>query len=207
MYLIGAEAGPIKIGHATNVKTRLHSLQIGNWQQLDVLHTVTVPLFTAKGAEAALHKRFASHRVRGEWFAAPLSLLKPALDAIAIAAQDADAANDTFHENACVRLTQDPRATWGTLTEYRNTANNLLAKKYIQGVNAALLEAVGPVAYSVFLAVIVERRDLSRTVFAKPHLARQAERSLVVALDGLVNIWRRTTTHRLGLDVSRRLVA
>lgn len=207
VYLIGADAGPIKIGHASNLKTRLHSLQIGNWEPLSVLHSVTVPLFTAQGAEAAMHKRFADYRVRGEWFSAPLAMLKPALDAIAHEAQAADAANDTFHENACVRLTKEPRITWDVLTDYRNTANNLLSKKYIEGVHAALLKEVGQVSYAVFLAVVVHRRDLARTVFAKPHLARQAERSLVVALDGLVNIWGRTRQQRLGLDVSRRLVA
>lgn len=207
VYLIGPEEGPIKIGHASNLKTRLHQLQIGNWQSLEVLHSVTVPLFTAKGAEAALHRQFAEYRVRGEWFAAPLPVLKAGLEGIAIAAQEAAAANDTFHENSCTRLTADPQATWGVLSAYRNTANNLLAKRYIEGVNAALLKEVGQVAYTVFLTVIVERRDLSRTFYTKPHLARQAERSLVVALDALVNIWRQTSTQRLGLDVSRRMVA
>ncbi|RYG87375.1 MAG: GIY-YIG nuclease family protein [Alphaproteobacteria bacterium] len=207
VYLIGPKAGPIKIGHAANVKTRLHSLQIGNWEPISILHSVTVPLFTAAAAEAALHKRFADYRVRGEWFSAPLEMLKAALENIAHEAQDADAANDTFHENACVRLTQDPRATWDVLSAYRETANNLLAKGYIEGVNAALMKEAGQVPYAVFLAVVVHRRDIARSVYDKPHLARQAERSLVIALDALVNIWRRTHQQRLGVDVSRRFVA
>lgn len=207
VYLIGAEEGPIKIGHASNLKTRLHSLQIGNWQPLSILHSVSVPLFTAAGAEAVMHKRFAEHRVRGEWFNVPLQVLRQALDGVAQSAQAADAANDTFHENACVRLTKDPRATWQALSEYRHVSNNLLAKRYIEGVNAALLSEIGQVAYAVFLAVIVHQRDLSRTVFTKPHLARQAERSLVVAMDALTHIWRLSSAQRQALDVSRRLAA
>ena len=56
--------GPIKIGIARNVKTRIDTLQIGNHERLTVLHA-------SKGDqadEARLHRLLRAHRIRGEWF-------------------------------------------------------------------------------------------------------------------------------------------
>lgn len=59
-------SGPIKIGFTTDggLRKRLRSLQIGNHELLRVLKTVCGD----HAEERALHSRFASSRIRGEWF-------------------------------------------------------------------------------------------------------------------------------------------
>lgn len=56
--------GPVKIGCATNPKTRLLQLQTASSNALIILHTI-------KGnikLERELHAKFASDRIHGEWF-------------------------------------------------------------------------------------------------------------------------------------------
>lgn len=66
VYFIRAgENGPIKIGITTDVPSRLSSLQTSHAETLVVM--TTTPGGTA--LEYELHKRFAHHRLRGEWFA------------------------------------------------------------------------------------------------------------------------------------------
>lgn len=60
----------IKIGKATNPKTRLNELQVGNPSHLELLAACEVELKNAKLAEQELHERFEPFRVRGEWFKA-----------------------------------------------------------------------------------------------------------------------------------------
>lgn len=65
IYFIEAgDVGPIKIGIATDVSTRLKSLQATNPTPLRVLAAVAG---TMKD-ERDLHRRFASERLNGEWF-------------------------------------------------------------------------------------------------------------------------------------------
>jgi hypothetical protein len=65
VYFIQAESGgPIKIGHSDDPTLRLKSLQTAHPYRLVLL--LSVPAST--GTEAALHKRFATYRLRGEWF-------------------------------------------------------------------------------------------------------------------------------------------
>ena len=54
-------ADTVKIGCARNVQARLAQLQISNANQLVLLGTTLEP-------EASVHARFATHRLRGEWF-------------------------------------------------------------------------------------------------------------------------------------------
>jgi hypothetical protein len=56
--------GPIKIGCAHDVIARLIDLQIGNHCELRLLTT----MWGGSNQEAALHRRFAEHSRRGEWF-------------------------------------------------------------------------------------------------------------------------------------------
>lgn len=56
--------GPIKIGCALNVRSRVRALQEWNPVPLRLLGYCHGHL----NHERALHKRFAEHRVRGEWF-------------------------------------------------------------------------------------------------------------------------------------------
>jgi Meiotically up-regulated gene 113 len=58
------KSGPIKIGTARDVWTRLASLQTGSAATLHLLGVVPGGL----ADEKVLHQRFARHRIRGEWF-------------------------------------------------------------------------------------------------------------------------------------------
>ena len=67
IYFIQAETGkgPVKIGKANDVQSRLGSIQTGHPEKLTVVHTIEgVPI----QVEQDLHKRFEAYRVRGEWF-------------------------------------------------------------------------------------------------------------------------------------------
>ncbi len=74
VYFVQAgEGGPIKIGVASNVRERLQTLQTGSavvLRLLGVAYDATAP------EEAALHERFAAHRIRGEWFRPAADLLE-----------------------------------------------------------------------------------------------------------------------------------
>lgn len=60
------EDGPIKIGVSTvrAFQERLHALQIGNPRRLHVRRLV----LGSHGLERLLHKRYAEHKIHGEWF-------------------------------------------------------------------------------------------------------------------------------------------
>lgn len=65
VYFIQAESGgPIKIGKAVDPWQRLSQLQTGRHEKLHVLAVMPGGL----DAEKQLHKKFAAHRVMGEWF-------------------------------------------------------------------------------------------------------------------------------------------
>ncbi len=57
--------GAVKVGYAKNPTMRLKTLQTGTPGEYRLL--LVVP--GEKDLEAALHRRFAQHRVQGEWFA------------------------------------------------------------------------------------------------------------------------------------------
>jgi hypothetical protein len=65
VYLVRlGPAGQVKIGFASNITSRLVVMQVAAPEKLVLLRI----LDGGKELEAALHSRFASHRVRGEWF-------------------------------------------------------------------------------------------------------------------------------------------
>lgn len=65
IYVVRAgEHGPVKIGFTKDVASRLVKMQADNHERLTILG-----VFTGGAAEElALHRRFAGHRLRGEWF-------------------------------------------------------------------------------------------------------------------------------------------
>lgn len=66
VYFIQAiDGGPVKIGHAASIASRLKSLQTGSPVLLRVLATIPG---AGQAGEAALHKRFVRSRSHGEWF-------------------------------------------------------------------------------------------------------------------------------------------
>jgi hypothetical protein len=75
IYFIQCNApdGPIKIGHAYNVESRLSNLQMGCPFRLTLLARCVVT--DAIAIEQHLHRLFWHQRIRGEWFAASPTLL------------------------------------------------------------------------------------------------------------------------------------
>lgn len=65
VYFIQPEGEPaVKIGITSNVPARLSALQMAHHRPLNV-----IGIMPGGGREeAALHARFAAHRLRGEWF-------------------------------------------------------------------------------------------------------------------------------------------
>lgn len=69
VYFIRDGLGHIKIGVATNVKTRIAQLQTANPMKLDYyygMHVKTVD--DAYEIERELHSKFSKDRLMGEWF-------------------------------------------------------------------------------------------------------------------------------------------
>ena len=68
VYFIKDEStGFVKIGYSDKPNKRLKSLQTSSANKLTLVHAVEGD----KALESALHTRFATHRVRGEWFSLP----------------------------------------------------------------------------------------------------------------------------------------
>ena len=65
----GSKKGPVKIGYANNVETRMAELQIGCPFTLSILFTIEARgLRHAQMMEAWFHDRWHRRRIRGEWF-------------------------------------------------------------------------------------------------------------------------------------------
>ncbi len=65
IYCIGERPGAaVKVGYAVDPQTRLVLLQCGNPAQLEILGVISGD----RALEATLHSRFATLRIRGEWF-------------------------------------------------------------------------------------------------------------------------------------------
>lgn len=72
VYFIGWEDGPVKIGHAQDVRHRLHQIQAHCPFDLGILATRE----GGRDLEAFYHQRFAGCRMRGEWFARGHDLMR-----------------------------------------------------------------------------------------------------------------------------------
>lgn len=64
VYFVGSDLGPIKIGMAEDVQKRLASIQACSPSPLTLLATCGGGI----KQERIYHKRFATHRLHGEWF-------------------------------------------------------------------------------------------------------------------------------------------
>ena len=65
IYFIHQQNEYVKIGYTNqSVKTRMQALQVGNPILLSIYTVIEGDL----DAEAALHKRFKRHHIRGEWY-------------------------------------------------------------------------------------------------------------------------------------------
>lgn len=188
VYLIGPAEGPYKIGHATSVRTRLGSLQCGNWQELFIHHTVTIQANLAPVVEAELHDKFAADRIRGEWFDVDLTRAKESLEIMAAAYAILRENSDRFTPRSCYHLTKDPMSAYQCVSYYKNRMNQHDGKAEIEHLNAAILRRAGQAALLIFTTVFVQGKDVRGTLCRNPGMARQAERSLVQAMNALVDI-------------------
>ena len=71
VYFVQDVLGNIKIGYATNVRSRLANLQTANSAPLQLLGYITGD----KSKEAELHREFSDARIAGEWFRPTESLM------------------------------------------------------------------------------------------------------------------------------------
>lgn len=68
LYVIGSDAGPQKIGIASNVKSRLGGLQTSSHLRLALVSKEPIEPENARLAEARAHSLLAKSRLVGEWF-------------------------------------------------------------------------------------------------------------------------------------------
>lgn len=67
IYFIQSEiGGPIKIGKAHDVRSRIEEFQKGCPFELKILHILKN---VSSSIEGKLHKKYKNYRIRGEWFA------------------------------------------------------------------------------------------------------------------------------------------
>lgn len=69
VYIVQSESGAVKIGISNNVRARLRELQVGNHEALSLAYSLRVAdKETALLLESALHARYPTQKLRGEWF-------------------------------------------------------------------------------------------------------------------------------------------
>ena len=72
-YIQAGKRGPIKIGVARNVESRLDNLQTGNHEELRIISKVVCEsMEAAYHMEKILHMNYKKHHIRGEWFKAKI---------------------------------------------------------------------------------------------------------------------------------------
>jgi hypothetical protein len=69
LYIVSeTPEGPCKIGYATRLYHRLHSIQTGNSRQVTMASVWDCAERPIKQCERMLHQRFHRQAIRGEWF-------------------------------------------------------------------------------------------------------------------------------------------
>lgn len=77
VYFIQAgDDGPIKIGYTENLPARIKQLQTGQPQRMRVLRSMSGD----RALETFLHRKFAAHRMAGEWFHPHRDILRYIID-------------------------------------------------------------------------------------------------------------------------------
>jgi len=185
VYVIAPESGrPVKIGHGGTAKSRLGQLQIGNWQELKIAHEQPVPAAMAQALEKAAHVEFAGRRLRGEWFDVPAEAARIFLSETAARWIDERQAGDDFGLTECLHLCDEPRAAYAAITRFRGEPSQRAGS-----ISARLLKKAGVASHVLFTQVVTERRDISGIVRNDSRLAKQAEATMVKALNALVSVY------------------
>lgn len=86
----GEAGGPIKIGVTQDVDQRLSRLQVGCPIELTLLASIYVD--DGEKLEADLHRRFATSRIRGEWFEGTYAVRSAAMQVAKLASRQSDQA-------------------------------------------------------------------------------------------------------------------
>jgi hypothetical protein len=188
LYVIGVTKNPVKVGMADNVPSRLAILQIGCPDELVVHHTVAVAWELAPGIEAAVHRKLAKHRRRGEWFDIEAShavtvLHEEVRRRNGLAMRGAKRRGDVFDE---LRV-QFGLSDWAeaAVADYRLVLNTPGGKPDIERRNAIVADAVGLTGLVTFQAVIVQRASIEATFYREPGAERRAKEVLAKALQAL----------------------
>lgn len=85
VYFLGGPCGHIKIGFASDIRSRMRELQVGNPEEL----TLYAYWPGTMADEALAHKRFYLSRIRGEWFSRSGDLIRTVMSLQAAAARRA----------------------------------------------------------------------------------------------------------------------
>lgn len=95
IYVIASEAGPVKIGIATDVQSRLSALKTASPWPLSLAAAVEVESGSAELLERSSHEALASFRMAGEWFSCSASeaieAVRNAADSLGLDVKDYDA--------------------------------------------------------------------------------------------------------------------
>lgn len=151
LYVVGPRGGDVvKIGRAQDVRSRLSGLQIGQWQEIEILETVSLPWRAVKAAEALTHKRLATDRLRGEWFkVSPERAAGVALHAATQCTLDRGMKNRfDLCNHFC--MAKSPALAIEALSAYRTA----MLRGQTGQINRALLDHIGMAAYGVFRQII-----------------------------------------------------
>lgn len=190
IYVIGPRGGEaVKVGRAADVVARRTSLQIGHWQDLEILDTVTVPWRAAKAAEALTHKRLGADAVRGEWF--KVSPERAVSVAMLAACQATEARGKRNRLDLCnhICLAKSPRLALEALSAYRTA----MLRGQTTKVNRALFDHIGATAYGLFRQIVEDGpavkdgNQLYSEMTSDFRLVETAERGFVKALDFLID--------------------
>lgn len=193
IYIVGTPDGPVKIGHAANLKSRLTSLQIGCPDKLVIHATVKVPGHLAQSIETAVHRRLEAKHRRGEWF----DVHKDEAEAIAREIAKAYCEDnqvlarrygDTFEQIESL-YPIDPTAR-KALVQYLDRNTTPHGRKEIARADAYMIRVCGPATFTLFKKILVEGRSLYE-LFLELRLdsaaKTRAEASLAKAINTLAD--------------------
>lgn len=68
VYVVGVPGGPVKVGIATDIASRLSGIQTGCTEKLKVYVFIDGLGHRAREIERECHRRLDQHRIKGEWF-------------------------------------------------------------------------------------------------------------------------------------------
>jgi hypothetical protein len=192
VYVVGVTTNPVKIGIAANAQARLHSLQVGCPDELQLHYTVRCPAGLAKNIEAAIHAELAAHHRRGEWFNIE------ALEALAVVRRVAaefleqnrelaDAKGDTL-DRIEARYPLDSGAR-NAVCFYRKQTGKKSGQQFVARAQAAILRQCGQVVLNVFRLYIEDDAVLSPVRMTDPKVRARGEEALASALNVLADYY------------------